>query len=288
MGYSENNIAESINMTDNQTANNDNVIEDNDITVEDGTTEDIDNPENNDTTEDDNAGEKDDATEDDSIEDDIIGATDPKPCVMNKNPKVGSCIGVLYRSNVNESKDFCIKDPRNKGKFLCVHNGRLVKKTSQYILVNHFAPTETGAKEETRIFYRSSKCPALLDFKVTPNLGCPGERKSKPGNIRHGTCAGIVVRSNKAYDVKNGRYDYYIKTGNPPTEHCYLPEASIPDAIQRVYYYHYPVSSIDTKSNPPKLIPNCTPTYRPQGGETIKNVRRHSKKIHTPYGNKCK
>jgi hypothetical protein len=127
-----------------------------------------------------------------------------------------------------------------------------------------------------------------LDYKVTPNLGCKGERKSKPGNIKHGTCIGVVLRNNKVFDVKNGRYDYYIKKGNPPTKHCYLPETSIPDAIQSIYYYHYPLSSIDTKSNPPKLVPDCKPTFQPQSGETIRNVRRHSKKIHTPYGTKCK
>lgn len=185
----------------------------------------------------------------------------PRPASTLK-PIIGSCIGVLYECGETIiDPNSCIKC---EGKVYSVHNGKLVKDTKNYILVNHYEIGNSGSpKEETRIFYKEDKLPHLLEYRVTPDLNtsashyCADFRNPANTNIVPPDAVGILFQdptSKFGVNIKNGRYLYWREKGG--TAHCTL---TLPDKrLYRVWYYHYPKPRCRTGGEKPILVAELT------------------------------
>ncbi|MBL4931942.1 hypothetical protein [Clostridium paridis] len=180
-----------------------------------------------------------------------------------RTPTIGSCIGVLYEcGNKNPNTSFC----KECGSTVyCVHNGRLIADTKNYILVNHYKLDSAGSpKEETRIFYKYQRYPHVVDYKVTPDLPKTDPRyckdfrsKSIPGIIPS-NAVGIEFYKDpvkKIKDIKNGRYVFWLESDE--TRHCVINNANM-SKVFRVYYYHYKKPSCNPSGGIPRLEAELT------------------------------
>lgn len=184
--------------------------------------------------------------------DESIGAA---PSTQKAKIQIGSCVGVLYICNASVNHpEFCF----SCGKTYCVHNGRLVKSTSEYVLINHSYVGKNGtAYEETRKFYKKKYYPRIVEMRLTPDLSpndphyyAQDRKPSKTKIVPHDCVAIEFVDNSKPYnrDIKNGRFLYWEDFNHHI--HCTLtqPEPN----LFRVYYYHFPKPAC-VKGQKPKL-----------------------------------
>jgi hypothetical protein len=178
----------------------------------------------------------------------------PMPASKQKTV-IGSCIGVLYTcGKANPNSEFCTNKCGTR--VYCVHNGRLVKDTKEYILVNHYTLSGGVPKEETRIFYKKNHYPRVLSYKVTPDLPttdahyCASFRNPASTQIVPPECVGIQIKN----DIKNGRYLYWEEKSGK--FHCVIPASG--SGVYRVYYAHFPKPKCNPGNKKPVLAAELT------------------------------
>lgn len=163
----------------------------------------------------------------------LIGGT-------NGKLKAGDCVGVLYIETDTSRVDdrFC---KFYKGKWYCVHNGRLAedyKKGDKQIAINHKTFYDKNNKmivEELRFLTN-----LVTVGKITGKSPCKSAIKDQPNEatktLRPNWCGGIAYRVNSEIRVSNGKYMFY-KTSKGQRK-CLLESKVLPPKFT-VYYRHY-------------------------------------------------
>lgn len=161
--------------------------------------------------------------------------------------KAGACVGVLYiETNPSRIDDrFC---RLYRGKWYCVHNGRLAKdykEGDKQVTINHMSHYDNKKKEIVE--ERRTLKNVITVGRITGKSPCQKAHKNQPAKstttLRPDWCGGIAYRVNSEIRVSNGKYTHY--TTSKGERKCLLKSKVLPKNYM-VHYLHYNIYNDST------------------------------------------